>query len=727
MQVGDLKTGQIAVRNSLRQGKSGPSPAIPDLIRSKTAKNICKTHGGKVYYDAKAEFASFSQTEKPHRDAAENKSYHDRNRGKGLKNVLRKIFLWDAPAQGTFFSLTFFFVGSSLWFTFVQLIWLLDKSPSGPGEAMLPAAKIYEMLPFVEGGVLLIGVFSLAVFSRSLFLFLKSCRSRHVFRPLFCLAAALTVSVCAALFCLTPLQLLLKGISQDGVPLGPLPAWAVPASKLPAEYWGFSYLAGTLCMTGGGFLAVASVAWGTGVSLRKAICRRIVVLWGIFWGAYFVLLVFAAIQSCRTAETIAALEKRFGYPLTAAGLEKYYRKQGYIDFMFWIKFGANADKLPGELVVGGRTLRKWKGLSPDRWTPEFLAAFESSCRTNASVLREMEKDFDFIPPLPYLPFLSGDIINQFDFMQLSPCKVFWRWELNKLRASLQKGNKQEALLAFFRMRNCSCHLGRLPSLFGGLFWIACEYAFLDAVESLLESRLLTEKEIGELSAELGWLERQVSAVHLQSMYSEAVLTQDILQGLETGTVIGNVAFADLRFFYPQLWLQCSMDKQFILQKFMARDFSCVSSDPPRSAFVMSKLLPKLQLAGYRFYCLTARARAMRALLQAELYRRKHGNFPETLPDLPLDPFTGKPLLYRCGSSEITEKVLELVGRPDETGKIRENYELNQRKRQGRAVLVWSVGPNRRDDGGLREGFAGTPGAKDDVRAMIRLEHEGDLP
>ena len=63
MQVGDLKTGQIAVRNSLRQGKSGPSPAIPDLIRSKTAKNICKTHGGQVYYDAKAEFASFSQTE----------------------------------------------------------------------------------------------------------------------------------------------------------------------------------------------------------------------------------------------------------------------------------------------------------------------------------------------------------------------------------------------------------------------------------------------------------------------------------------------------------------------------------------------------------------------------------------------------------------------------------------------------------------------------------------
>ncbi|MBP5182820.1 MAG: hypothetical protein J6331_07325, partial [Lentisphaeria bacterium] len=214
-----------------------------------------------------------------------------------------------------------------------------------------------------------------------------------------------------------------------------------------------------------------------------------------------------------------------------------------------------------------------------------------------------------------------------------------------------------------------------------------------------------------------------------SMYSEAVLVQDVFRGLETGTLTKSVPFAELRFFYPQLWLQCSLDKQFILQKYSAEDFSCVSRDPPRSAFFMSNLLfPESWRIGYRFFGLTARARAMRALLRAELYCRTHGKFPETLPDLPLDPFTGKPLLYRCGNAEIIEEVLELVREVDAADgkKVREFYELRPRKRRTRVVQVWSVGPNRRDDGGLREGHGGRPGDKDDFCAKIRLE-EMPLP
>ena len=39
-----------------------------------------------------------------------------------MKHLLRKIFFWDAPAQGAFFGLTFFFVCSALWFTLYQLL-----------------------------------------------------------------------------------------------------------------------------------------------------------------------------------------------------------------------------------------------------------------------------------------------------------------------------------------------------------------------------------------------------------------------------------------------------------------------------------------------------------------------------------------------------------------------------------------------------------------------------
>ena len=43
-----------------------------------------------------------------------------------MNHLLRKIFFWNEPSQGAFFALTFFFVGSSLWFTFFQVLGLLD-------------------------------------------------------------------------------------------------------------------------------------------------------------------------------------------------------------------------------------------------------------------------------------------------------------------------------------------------------------------------------------------------------------------------------------------------------------------------------------------------------------------------------------------------------------------------------------------------------------------------
>ncbi|MBP5729747.1 MAG: hypothetical protein J6X19_00955, partial [Clostridia bacterium] len=73
-------------------------------------------------------------------------------------------------------------------------------------------------------------------------------------------------------------------------------------------------------------------------------------------------------------------------------------------------------------------------------------------------------------------------------------------------------------------------------------------------------------------------------------------------------------------------------------------------------FMNNMLTPASEAAGHRFYALTARTRGMRALIRAEKYRRGHGTFPKTLPDLPEDPFTGKPLVYEVGRAEISERV-----------------------------------------------------------------------
>ncbi len=74
-------------------------------------------------------------------------------------------------------------------------------------------------------------------------------------------------------------------------------------------------------------------------------------------------------------------------------------------------------------------------------------------------------------------------------------------------------------------------------------------------------------------------------------------------------------------------------------------------------------------------------------LSCELYRSKHGEYPDSLDELvpefldaiPPDPFTGKPFVYKK--------------RPD-----------------GEGFIVYSVGPNLADDGGVSDRATG----KDDI-------------
>jgi hypothetical protein len=248
--------------------------------------------------------------------------------------------------------------------------------------------------------------------------------------------------------------------------------------------------------------------------------------------------------------------------------------------------------------------------------------------------------------------------------------------------------------------------------------MAMEKDRLEAVERLLESHLLTEDDLRGLASDLSALEERIPEVHRHAMYTEAVFGQDVFWGMETGKLPAiTIAFAQLRWFYPQLWLQAARDKLYILQQYEQEDFTHWDDAPVPLAYIFSSMsLPALKSAGNKFYALTAQARAMQALLRAEAYRREHGDYPETLPDLPTDPFSGKPMLYRYGTAEITEWVLLFTEEEDEPS--RKKYGLKPQTTQAKVVQIWSVGPNGQDEGGI-SGM--TIGGKDDTCARIRVE------
>ncbi len=104
---------------------------------------------------------------------------------------------------------------------------------------------------------------------------------------------------------------------------------------------------------------------------------------------------------------------------------------------------------------------------------------------------------------------------------------------------------------------------------------------------------------------------------------------------------------------------------------------------PLSAILLVSAKPTLKYAGL----VNARLDSAVLGLSCELYKSKHGNYPDKLDDLapefldklPPDPFTGKPFVYRL-------------------------------KAEGAGFIVYSVGENLTDDGGVKK----RPWGKNDI-------------
>jgi hypothetical protein len=123
----------------------------------------------------------------------------------------------------------------------------------------------------------------------------------------------------------------------------------------------------------------------------------------------------------------------------------------------------------------------------------------------------------------------------------------------------------------------------------------------------------------------------------------------------------------------------------------------------------------LKSVGNKFHALTARVLTMETILRAEMYGREHGDFPKNMTDMPIDPFSGRPMMYRYGIVELPEVI-----RPKDA--VQEDWDESPdwktpQLRKAKAVQIWSVGVNGKDDGGVMQVFGG----KDDPCARIRLE------
>ena len=586
-----------------------------------------------------------------------------------MKKLLSKVFFASDCARGAAFAMTLFTVGNYLWLSFF-LMALLRL-----GDFVPPV-----VWSFVVGAVLMT-IYALAVAVASVVRFVGILRRERRFRALWYLlpaAACLAAGVIGFLRFFPP-------YGQASVALGFYfwrdfyKPWIDGGfHDVAPQYWAAFFLVALLLILAGGMLLTAMFSAAEGRKLHSAIGRATPTVWGVFALWYLVTLGMALCESREVAAVRAAVEARFGRPLTAAALGSLYREGGPIDAKFWQRQKEYGDALPlvKEDPRPGEEERKEEYPFanfdlPDRPTPEALAWYGRYCHDNRAALARWEGCFDRVPPLPARDFVHGRLIAMpLDYVH--PQRYFVRMERNRLSCALASGGVEMAWACYRRMGNAGTMLQKLPFLISHLAWIAVEHYRLTGVEKLLESRLLPDTRLNELDADLAALELAIQRCHRQAMYGEATSDLDTFTALEEGLIDysrwmyetyrkpgGRAgAFAPYRWIFPQAWYHAALEKEALLRLYLAEDFTkCVPSSN-RVLIMSNMLLPSFHNSGRKYYALTARVRGMRALIRAEKYRRQHGEFPKTLDDLPEDPFTGKPLIYEIGPAEIFEHIWE---------------------------------------------------------------------
>ena len=579
-----------------------------------------------------------------------------------MKKTFAALFFASDRARGAVFAATMFVIGNFLWFSIYC-------------AASVWRGKISETLMDISWfGAALITLYALVLGICALIRLIRVLLERHEWRPFLRLIPA---NVCLAaggigfVRFFPPVVLMVYQLGSfcclHGDHRDPSePCWGAGLPGVPPGCYAALFLLSLILLLAGGLFLAAVFAAAEKRKLRSLFGKETLALWGALAVWYFVFLGMALYESGEVAEVRQAVERRFGRPLTAAGVAELYREGGAADAEFWKRHQELYLTMPQ--IPNGEKADKIDDFAlPDRPTTETLAWYGRVCRENRAAIDAWEKCYDQMPPLPAPAFLPGRLMGVL-FLEFGSCRAFNRLERSRLIHALALGDIDTAWACWRRIGNVAAVLGRSPFLIGHLVWYTAEREWLNGAEKLLESRLLPDARLDEMEADLAALEREIPRNYEQTLYTEAVYGQDAIAALGAGTLSledwgweendRNAprpgAFAPYRWLFPQFWYYVALDEKTALQNYLRPDSVPAVDMPMCNLFGLKHYLTRVR-ERYSL-ALTARTRGMRALIRAEKYRRLHGEFPKTLADLPDDPLTGGKMIYEIGPAEVGEIV-----------------------------------------------------------------------
>ncbi|MBE6372165.1 MAG: hypothetical protein E7055_08845 [Lentisphaerae bacterium] len=459
--------------------------------------------------------------------------------------------------------------------------------------------------------------------------------------------------------------------------------WLYPAAFAGVFLWILAYV-----------LTARMYAQMAQLPVRKIFSRATVIILGLWAGVYLISLGMAYAEHCRSERTMAELEKHFGRPVSLEALNAAYCQNRPVDEAFWqqvrscIEQAYPSDRKSGmDVMISG---------TPDGIYPESVFRRFKSVFGQSEPRKKIERMLNRRRlPARKLRILSGDI-TCLDLSELNWCRDICRWELWQVRFALADGKLADACAAMERMKRVADYLGnRTNSLIMTIVLIACERYRMLGFERLLASGQVPDELLKQWAAELERDEKAVPGIHFDTVYSEAVFADSVIRSAAHGGTDSNgrsyPGRYGLRYLYPPMWYFCTLDRNRYMKCFKIRSFGEMGWPGKRPGILQEMMLPASQSADKKIMVLTACYRAMRALIGIELEKRRTGKYPDTLDNPPVDPFTGKPMIYRKGRITVNDPVW--IGG-------REKFD-NKAVRQAEGVEIVSAGPNRKNDVGAR--------------------------
>ncbi len=457
--------------------------------------------------------------------------------------------------------------------------------------------------------------------------------------------------------------------------------WSIPKFfDFSAADWFYFLLLGVAFLAAGYWLLAKIFAGIDGLPWRRMFGKGVLALWSLAAATYLFFVMTALWQNHQSAQNIKLLTQYFCRPLTMAALGEQYYNGDQPDMKFWSvldnqRFESNniSDKI------------NFYGEPLSDMPPEELVEARQKFARLEPILTRWEQAFTTQNPAPplkrkYLPGKEMELI----FYDVPIIKSFHDWELWRLRFALADKETALALQIYQRIKTVDDILLRENNLCGISNWLYCENQRLDALQWLLESGRLTDLQLQAIKTDLQTTESQIPVIKERWYYGDTVARLDVYDRIGYGfRELPNLPLSPplyyLQWALPQVWWvqekEKNQDTRLMIREYVKNDNI---ASWPRSNF------------NTQLKCLTARLRAAKTILRAIEYKQQHDHYPETLDNLPLDPFTGQPMQYHAGERQIVQTYL-----------ITANDPWNDRRRMVTApvVICWSVGPNLKDDQG----------------------------